>query len=60
MPIVLSIINDGGWVGGGWLILIMVWVGEEGVGIISYFVFLLVLLPFVFSCPLPLFYVTRA
>ena len=55
MPIVLSIINDGGWVGGDWLILIMVWVGEEGVGIISYFVFLLVLLSFVFSCPLPLF-----
>ena len=34
--------NDGGMVDGGWLICIRVWVGGQGVGIISVF--------FIFIC----------
>ena len=30
----IIIMNDGGWVGGGWLVHIRVWVGGQAMGII--------------------------
>ena len=42
--------NDGGGVGGGWLIHIRVWVGEDRGWVLSDS-FFYVLLPFGLSCP---------
>ena len=46
--------GEGGWIGGGWLIYNRVWEGGTGDGyyLVVFVFFLLVLLVFVFSCPL--------
>ena len=50
------IVNDGGdGIGGGWLIHIRVWVGGQGVCIISQFIFFYLCLCLLVSHVLPLF-----
>ena len=58
MSIILLLQMMGGWDEWGWLIDNGVWEGGQGVGIILYFLFFLfslVLLSFVLSCPMSFF-----